>query len=150
MSTGYPVTSGGKKSSDLRWRMPYGKWVCESGREVIYDRAYRPLIEILPDGALKEGNINEFVSAVSDKIWVYDDSTPEPEKIPRGIALLRQWGEEAVTMATAIAQKRLNEAKAWERASRKRPLLPPPWADPKEHNEYKKLARETISWGEPR
>jgi hypothetical protein len=128
MSTGYPGAKGRNDKNALRWRLPYGRWLTKSGREILHDRAYRPLIERHQDGSLHEGDINEFVHDVAVEGWsIYTDETDRKEMLKRALAALAEWGPQATAMGMEIAQRRLDEACHWERARRRSPFLPPPW-----------------------
>lgn len=127
MPTGYPGTGRKGDLGDLRWRLPYGKWTTKSGREVIYDRAYRPLIERAPDGTLREGNLHEWVRDIVKNDYTYNLEPTEKTKIAKAKTALTSWGETALSMGMEIAQRRLDQARAYEKARRRSPFIRPPW-----------------------
>lgn len=139
MPTGYPGTGRKGDLGDLRWRLPYGKWTTKSGREVIYDRAYRPLLERLPDGTLREGNMHEWVRYIVKNDYTYNLEPSEQKKITKAKAALAEWGPNAIAMGMEIAQQRLDQARACEHARRRKPWLRPPW-------EKREIPPEPFHW----
>lgn len=76
-----------------RIHLPYGLWVCENGREVLFDRSYRPLLErSASDATVELANGDEWIKGIKNTAWFYSDGTPEPEKRKNAIAALKKWG----------------------------------------------------------
>lgn len=61
------------KVNSLRRYLPYGVYICADGREVIFNRNYRPIFE-RKDGIVKPANQNEWVE-FTDQKWFYNDAT---------------------------------------------------------------------------
>lgn len=75
----------------MRWSLPYGVWTCRDGREIIYDRRYRPIAQRLP-GQPPSLVRDHWVTDISSRHWLYDDATPEAEKLRRAKQILTDWG----------------------------------------------------------
>lgn len=45
--------------------LPYGRYVASDGREIIFNRNYRPIWERLPDGTVQRANGNEWVDWIA-------------------------------------------------------------------------------------
>jgi len=76
-----------------RHLLPYGAWVCFDGREVLFDRQYKPLLERPACGApavLADGD--EWVKEIKSQSWFYSDEGPERKKREKAIAALKMWG----------------------------------------------------------
>jgi hypothetical protein len=41
--------------------LPYGRYVASDGREILFNRSYRPIWERLPDGTVQRANPHEWV-----------------------------------------------------------------------------------------
>jgi hypothetical protein len=41
--------------------LPYGRYIASDGREILFNRSYRPIWERLPDGTVQRANSNEWV-----------------------------------------------------------------------------------------
>jgi hypothetical protein len=41
--------------------LPYGRYIASDGREILFNRSYRPIWERLPDGKVQRANSNEWV-----------------------------------------------------------------------------------------
>jgi hypothetical protein len=61
------------KADLFRLWLPYGLWTCADGREVLFNRAYRPIWERV-NGVTKRGDEKERVKWVKQK-WFFDDGT---------------------------------------------------------------------------
>ena len=73
--------------------LPYGYWVCANGREVLFDRQYRPLFERARPGATAViADVGEWVKEITFQAWFYSDMTPERKKRENSVAVLREWG----------------------------------------------------------
>jgi len=55
-------------------RLPYGLWTCADGRQVLFDRNYKPLFQRTPDGTVSVADPDEWVPFVA-QAWFYQDST---------------------------------------------------------------------------
>ena len=56
-----------------RQTLPYGKWVCENGREVVFNREYQPILQRV-DGVVSYADRNEMVQGIRDQMMFWDDS----------------------------------------------------------------------------
>ncbi len=56
----------------LRFRMPYGKWTCEDGREVLFNRNYKPIWQRMPGQSAEPADPEERVPFVKQE-WFYKD-----------------------------------------------------------------------------
>jgi hypothetical protein len=50
---------------ERRKALPYGKWTCADGREILFGRSYTPLHQRLASGEVSEADRNEGVSSSS-------------------------------------------------------------------------------------
>lgn len=57
----------------FRLWLPYGKWTCGDGREVLFNRFYEPLYE-RRDGITTRADPHEWVPHEGREEWYYDDS----------------------------------------------------------------------------
>lgn len=76
--------------------LPYGKWTCSDGREVLFNRAYSPIWERYPGKRAALADPHEWVRDIARVKMLYTDWTPEAEKQRKGIAALeaftgRKW-----------------------------------------------------------
>jgi hypothetical protein len=59
-----------------RRSLPYGKWTCEDGREVVFNREYQPIFQRV-DGVVSYANRDEFVeNIVSVELYYQDIDSP--------------------------------------------------------------------------
>jgi hypothetical protein len=90
------ATRGGRaiftSLSEFRRRhdLPYGKWTCADGREVLFNRFYEPIWQRRPDGAPEPADAREWVG-YKTQVWFYNDGHREPQKVARGKAALTDW-----------------------------------------------------------
>ena len=70
---------------------PYGKWTCADGREVLFNRRYKPIWQRRLGGAAEPAGPTERVPFKSEN-WFYKDGHREAEKLTRSAAALRDWG----------------------------------------------------------
>lgn len=71
-------------------RRLYGLWRCEDGREVLFNRGYRPIWERRPGQAARMADPKEWVEGIirdADYFWTDGRGTNA-----RGLRLLREWG----------------------------------------------------------
>lgn len=77
---------------NYRWKkLPYGRWTCPDGRQVLFDRRYRPMWQRSPDGFVSHADPSEWVS-YAEETWFYDDATPELDKHKAALVALQAWG----------------------------------------------------------
>lgn len=82
----------------LRLFLPYGKWTCEDGSEVLFNRDYCPLWKRAPDGTVSPMSPNTWVEH-NDKNeeWFFTDGdrpVDSKKSLRRCLAVLREWGVE--------------------------------------------------------
>jgi hypothetical protein len=77
---------------DRRWRLPYGRWRCGDGREVLFDRHYSPIASRRPGEEPELCDPGERVKDIAGRDWFYRDRTPERIKLWRAVGALREWG----------------------------------------------------------
>jgi hypothetical protein len=76
----------------IRWRLPYGCWTCADGREVLYNRDYRPVCERWPGQKPQMANPKAWVHNIVREEWFYHDGTPETQKMKVAKEKLSEWG----------------------------------------------------------
>jgi hypothetical protein len=114
MPTGYPI---GKRRKNVRWRLPYGLWVCSDGREVLFDRAYRPCVERQSTGEAKLADPNEWVEHRISQEHFYTDATPEKQKMAVAKAKLAEWGILEAALRHAEEEVRLTGDQPYPRTA---------------------------------
>jgi hypothetical protein len=85
---------------EFRLRVPYGKWTCADGREVIFNREYWPILECRPGEKVKPANPNEWIHWVTQDWFFEDINAPWYRRRPKTAArtlerinqLLAEWG----------------------------------------------------------
>jgi hypothetical protein len=64
------------RSAPMRYRLPYGRWTCSDGREVLFNREYRAIWERYPGPAVaRRADIEEWVE-YSEQHWFFGDHNP--------------------------------------------------------------------------
>jgi hypothetical protein len=71
--------------------LPYGKWTCADGREVLFNRFYEPIYQRYPQGSAEAADRNEWVPWKRQE-WFYDDGDSERRAIKYAEAILAEWG----------------------------------------------------------
>jgi hypothetical protein len=80
-----------KKSREYRWQLlPYGLWTCADGRQVLFNRRYRPLYQRSPNGVVSSADPSERVPW-KDELWFYSSPSSEQEKRRNAIKALNDW-----------------------------------------------------------
>ena len=69
-------------------RRLYGRWRCSDGREVLFNRSYRPLWERRPGQPVAMANPKEWVDWDTETFFWKDGRGTTK----RGLRLLREWG----------------------------------------------------------
>jgi hypothetical protein len=80
--------------------LPYGKWTCEDGREVLFDRNYSPICQRYPGQAATMAKPTEWVPWKSQTFF-YDDGTPMAKKRRITRTVLDEWGMAEAVHAAA-------------------------------------------------
>ncbi len=92
--------------------LPYGKWTCADGREVLFNRGYKPIWQRL-GGCVSAADRNEWVKWEKQE-WFYTDfNSPvkchgaskkkRDETIRRCEAILNAWGVDTIKIRTEAA-----------------------------------------------
>jgi hypothetical protein len=71
--------------------LPYGKWTCADGREVLFNRFYELIFQRNPGEQPSPADPHEWVRWTQQE-WFYDDATPDRRKTTLGEAILETWG----------------------------------------------------------
>ena len=74
--------------------LPYGKWTCADGREVLFNRDYKPIWQRTADGRVSEAEASERVP-YEEQEWFYDDNNrpwTDRELSEKLVATLEAWG----------------------------------------------------------
>lgn len=88
--------SPAKEFRPMRLYMPYGKWTCADGTEVLFNRDYCPMWARLLDGSVISLDPDTWIS-YKDEEWYFSDGTApwhKKETIPRCLKVLEEWGVE--------------------------------------------------------
>ena len=56
------------------WRWPYGLWTCPDGREVLFNRQYKPIWQRMPGKSAAAADPGEWVR-FAKQAWFHDDHT---------------------------------------------------------------------------
>jgi hypothetical protein len=94
--------------AEWKHQCPYGKWTCADGREVLFNRGYKPILQRRPGLPAQSADPMEFVSYVEQEFF-FDDYTA-PWRIPP-----RKASEHSLAVCNAIL-------KAWGFAPLPRPM----------------------------
>ena len=57
-----------------RATLPYGIWTCADGREVLFNRYYKPIKQRTADGTVSVPSPTDTVPWIK-QVWFYDDAT---------------------------------------------------------------------------
>lgn len=82
------------KQEWMRLELPYGRWTCPDGREVLFDRWYQPIWQRMPGETATAADREERVGFTREE-WFYTDAdTPWRSKagLARCMAVLHDWG----------------------------------------------------------
>jgi hypothetical protein len=82
-----------KRTAYDLWRAmrPYGFWVCDDGREVLFNRHYTPILQRYRGQPCWPADPNEWVK-FEKQFWLYNDGTPPELVKARMNWLLAVWG----------------------------------------------------------
>jgi hypothetical protein len=81
--------------NEWRARLPYGKWTCADGREVLFNRSHMPILERRPGEPAKLARPGEWVESIVDEEFFFDDYTDPKRHADTLIsvnAVLVEWG----------------------------------------------------------
>jgi hypothetical protein len=79
--------------TELRWRtIPYGKWTCVDGREVLFNRRYVPIWQRRPGGRAEPADPTEWVPWVEQE-WFADKVVRAAQKRQlKSHQIMEEWG----------------------------------------------------------
>jgi hypothetical protein len=80
---------------------PYGKWTCADGREVLFNRFYKPILQRMPGSSPEDADPTERVLWIKQE-WFYDDRTAD--KVQAAADALRKWTGETMPPPAAAAR----------------------------------------------
>ena len=92
-----PATGGTMAMSAkdaLRWQeMPYGRWWCADGREILFNRQYNPLWERTAGNMeWTSADRTEWVAGIAEQSWFYNDGDRDAAKERKALAELSARG----------------------------------------------------------
>jgi len=103
---GWEPRQGDYTQGDRRWCLPYGKWHCDDGREVLFDRRYGPIAEKYPGKPATLVDPFQWVDDITNREKrFYNDATPERDKCRAALVALEDW--EITDEVLAELKKRL-------------------------------------------
>lgn len=80
--------------------LPYGRWTCADGSQVLFNRYYAPMHRRARDGTLtawptpflnhRRPGSETWVDWETQE-WLYNDATPEPDKVRNAVKALAAW-----------------------------------------------------------
>jgi hypothetical protein len=91
--------------NEWRARLPYGKWTCADGREVLFNRSHMPILERRPGEPAKLARPGEWVESIVDEEFFFDDYTDPKRHADTLIsvnAVLVEWGARAAAADAAV------------------------------------------------
>lgn len=60
----------------MRFRLPYGIWTTEEGRELLFNRDYKPIWERNGKESVEQADRSEWVKGIDGQSWFYGDHNP--------------------------------------------------------------------------
>jgi hypothetical protein len=117
-ATEMPAANPYRTSSVRAWMLllPYGKWTCITGREVLFNRSYWPIWERAgPDAPVSPACPGKWVEGIVKSEHYYDDYTSprrnaETRRLCRRV--LKQWGVPATSWADCYQADNTAQANA--------------------------------------
>jgi hypothetical protein len=81
----------------MRLTLPYGKWTCANGTEVLFNRDYCPIWYKMPSGKVASLDPDTWVSYVGTSSHYYNDGQvpwhkKRKAKADECLAVLKEWG----------------------------------------------------------
>lgn len=75
------MSKDSRKIEDMKRDLPYGIWVCEDGREILFNRRYKPIWQRSPEGKVSPANSEEWVERIKTTTHFYkDENSPWRDK----------------------------------------------------------------------
>jgi hypothetical protein len=84
-----------RRPAPMRYRLPYGCWRCGDGREILFNREYRPIWERRPGQRTRRADLDEWVEDIVLTRHFFTDHSPpwiSPATARRCEAVLRAYG----------------------------------------------------------
>lgn len=82
----------------MRLFIPYGKWTCADGTEVLFNRDYCPLWARSLDGEVIPIDPDTWINYVGESLYYFNDGTTpwsgNEDVLAKGMEVLKQWGVE--------------------------------------------------------
>ena len=80
----------------MRLYLPYGKWTCADGTEVLFNRDYRPIWEKRPDGTVIAANPDEWIEFSKQEFCFGELPIPPTDRATFTLCfnILKEWGVE--------------------------------------------------------
>jgi hypothetical protein len=80
----------------MRLYLPYGKWNCADGTEVLFNRDYRPIWEKRPDGTVIAANPDEWIRVSKQEFCYGGLLSPDSDMATFRLCcnILKEWGVE--------------------------------------------------------
>jgi hypothetical protein len=86
-----------RRRTQVRARVPYGRWTTADGREVLFDRRYQPMFERRP-GQCARPVAPQWVRWTLQENFYDDGSPPWPDAVKKINAVLAAWGLPPIPM----------------------------------------------------
>ncbi|HEY1095635.1 MAG TPA: DUF5623 domain-containing protein [Alphaproteobacteria bacterium] len=87
---------GAKTFKPMRLFLPYGKWKCADGTEVLYNRDYCPLWARTPGGGVEALDPDTWVKYQGDSVSYFNNGDAprwgSKDTLATGLAVLKEWG----------------------------------------------------------
>ena len=71
--------------------LPYGVWRTVDGREVMFDRKYRPMWQRQAGGRATPADPAEWVQRIAEQQWLWEDRTPARARAAAITAVVSDW-----------------------------------------------------------
>ena len=78
----------------MRQRLPYGKWTCADGREVLFNRRHKPIWQRRPGEGATRANADEWVRFERQEWFYSDEAAPWRSRatVAECESILISWG----------------------------------------------------------
>jgi hypothetical protein len=88
--------TGASSFRPMRIVLPYGKWRCADGTEVLFNRDYRPIWKKHPNGAIVAADPDEWINFSKQEYFFGDHNSPDENRDSYRTCInqLQNWGVE--------------------------------------------------------
>ena len=76
----------------IKSELPYCMWTCGNGRQVLFNRSYRPIWERAALGTAEPANRTEWMQNIVREEHYYTDWITDVKRLTKGRAVLASWG----------------------------------------------------------